>query len=549
MKKIISILSAFMLTLGVLGLFTHHPVSVKASGEIESYIISPTALAVSSSTIYVADSATGKIIALNKTTKTQTASASLSDVKKLIISGENLFALTKSGTNTNSLQMLNLTLENVVALTFPSAYPTSEIIDVAISSSTVYILRNGGDIDHLNLTGSTLNMGSPSTTATSTLEHLNSVYNDLNSINEHNGKLVLTTPVSAFKLNLTNSAVEKVFETQPSETILYSAGTHLVSSKGRLLDLESNTTTETGILSFTGLSSSEGVAYLTSSSTHQVFKVEGGALQDLSVNPAIHPTYLTANNFIHIKVLGETPLFLEPFSVNPFILVESNTHLTVIGTYGDFYFCMVAGTQNKYLYLDSKSANFETINIGDSSVKFTAIRSNKIYSLPSTSTDEKNIVLGTIFASEDIMVKNSTIIENSKGELFYLVEYAGGFGFVRASFLQSTKGAVELTTPCNARTKRTTTLFENADGTGVIMTIEKGTRISLREESAPTKDYIEVEYQDTNGVVYTGYLLSDDVDPDGLSTLQILGLVLVGTNFALLLTILLIKKRSRKWKV
>ena len=130
-----------------------------------------------------------------------------------------------------------------------------------------------------------------------------------------------------------------------------------------------------------------------------------------------------------------------------------------------------------------------------------------------------------------------------------MVEVDGTFGFIKYSAVQSTRGNYELTTPCNAKIKRATTLFENADGTTIIITLEKGTRVAMQEETAPTKDYIRIEYQDTNGIIYSGYVLADDIDPDGLSTLQILGLILVGTNLALLITILAIKRNSRKWKV
>lgn len=549
MKKFLTIVSALILCLACVGAIPTSPANHRASGEEETYLISPTALAVTSSTIYVADSFTGKIMSYDKSTKGLTATTLVSGVKKLLLSGENLFALTITDQNSHGLQKLDFGFKNTSTIDFPSAYPDKDILDITISGSTVYVLRSGGNIDHMNLVGNTLTMRSPSTTSTSTLNLLNMVYNDLNSINERSGKLVLTTPTCAYELNLTNSAVREIFKVSSGDIISHASATHLTTTSGKLVDIDSKTFIQTNLSSCSGLYCTSDIVYLSSDFVHKVYKVEKNQISDLSLNPPVIPNRLVASDLIHIKLINSTPLFLEPYSVHPCLTVQGGTHLTVIGTYKDFYFCMVVGDTNQYLYLNKNSANFETINTGSANTKFTATRTNKIYSLPSTKTDEANKILGTIQASEDIMVKNSTIIENSNGELFYLVEHENGHGFVRTTFFQSTKGTVELTTPCNAKTKRATTLFENANASGVILTLEKGTRIALKEEVAPTKDYILVEYQDTNGVVYTGYLLSDDVDPDGLSTLQILGLVLVGTNLILLLTIFLIKRRSKKWKV
>ena len=530
------------------GLFPISPVQHKALGEEETYLISPTALAVTSTHIYVADNATQKILSYDKITKEQTSIAQIPRVQKLLISGDNLYALNTLDSDNHSLLRIDFDLSNVTSIAFPTSYPTENILDITISGSTVYVLRSGGNIDQLTVIGNTLNMGFGSTTSTSTLNLLNAVYSELNSINVREGKLVLTTPTCVYELNLSNSSVKEVFKST-NDNILHATSTHVITTSGNLIELESKSKIQTGLTSCSGLASADGVIYLSSSNTHKVFKIESEQLTDLCLNPAIVPLTLSANNLVHIKLLDSTNLYLEPYSVSPCMEIESGTHLTVIGTYDNFYYCMVVGEINNYVYLNRNTSNFETINIGMTSTKFTATRSTKIYSLPSTNNDEKNRVIGTIDASEGIMVKNSTIIENSNGELFYLVEHGDSYGFVRATFVQSTKGLIELTTPCNAKTKRSTTLFENANATGTILTLEKGTRIALKEEIAPTKEYILVEYQDTNGVVYTGYILADDIDPDGLSTLQILGLVLVGTNLTLLLTILLIKKRSKKWKV
>ena len=514
-----------------------------SSQELSTYLVSPSKMVVSGSMLFIADENNNTVSRFDN--KVRTAEIELPNIKKMVLLNDELFVLT-----TTTLYSLNLNLTTKTEISFPQSYPISAISDFSVSDTSLYILRDNGDIDTLGLSEGVAT--SPTTISRTYLEHINNESVTIIGIDYIDSKLSLNSSSACYLLDPAEQTVTIELSLSSGEEIAFKNAEYVITTTGKLINISTNSRLNLPTTNITGFTSSSDSVYYCSSKTHQVFKMnpETGATSDLGLNPEIEVNHFSKDSFIHIKAKENIKLFYMPYSVTESAVIETGTKLTIVGSFSNFYYCFYTdGETNRFLFLNKDESSYEELDISKGNLNFTATRTSNIYSLPSTIIDNNNKVISTLSASEEITVLNLTTIQNSAGELFFLVKVGNDYGFIRSNFLQSTKGAVELTTPCDAKTKRETTLFENADGTGKILDLRKGTRIALLEEISPTKDYVLAEFQDTNGVIYTGYIFTEDIDPDGLSTLQILGLILVGTNLALLLTILLIKKRSKKWKV
>lgn len=543
MKKFLLITICLIFSLTCFIQLSYQNTHVSAAGEYEDYLISPTAIAVSDNNLFVFDEWENELILYDLSTKERMASVTLSGVSKLKISGDKLYALRNTSETEMSLSVFNFSLENQGTLNFQAG---NQYIDFVISGLSLTALKANGDIHYFSISETTLNY--QYTRESSAWEFPDLVSRHLIGMNHEGDNVTLIFTNGIYSYNTETSQSTKIYAVPNETTITHSTEQHIRLSDKTIVKIQSGEAVATINSNCSAIADNGNKIYLSNKDSHQVFVAEDGVSNDICLNPDIEPTMFTRENFKHIKLTAPAYLKLKPYSVNAKSTLNAGKHLTIIGESGNYYYCLVVGETNGLLFLEKATTLFEEIEIGFISTEYVVTVPTQIRSLPSTLTDNNNS-LKDVHAGETVVVKNSTIIKNSKDELFYLVEIDGGFGFIKYSAVQSTRGNYELTTPCNAKTKRATTLFENADGTGEIIKLEKGTRIAMQEETAPTKDYVKIEYQDTNGIIYSGYVLADDIDPDGLSTLQILGLILVGTNLALLVTIIAIKRNSKKWKV
>ena len=552
MKKIIIPLFFFV----VLALGFLFPAPNKTTKANTSYtLISPTSIVATSSHVYVADDATGKLLKYSLTTSPSVnglvpeSSLNLAGIKKMILKDDSIIAFTKTD-GTASLYLIDLNLTLATQITFNSSYSLMLVTDIAVNGTYLYALRDGGDIDQFTFLSST-NLSSPVTYDKQ--NYLNDQSIEFTMLDVVDGSFSLKSNSFSYKLE-TSPSLSALPETSltDNESYLFSSGDYAVTSAGRVIKNSSFSTLTSLFQEISGFYADSNHIYFASKATHQIlkFNISTEELTDLRVNAEINLNNLGANNFKNIKLTQEADLYFKPYSITPTKTLPAHTTLNVVAIYNNFYYCLVVENgKNEFLFLNTSSSSFEVLDTGTNNTMFTATRKCNIYTYPTTIVDNKNNIISTINASEETIILTSSTITNSLGELFYLTKTGENYGFIRSNFLQSTKGTVELTSPCNAKTKRSTTLFECSDGTGTILTLEKGTRITLLEETSPTKTYILAEYQDPDGIVYTGYLLAEDISTDGLSTLQILGIILILSNIAILTVILIIKKRSKKWKV
>lgn len=516
------------------------------AAENTEYLVTPTDIAVVHDSLFIYDQNSSKIVKYSNGLRG--LSIEVDGVKKLTTNGTDLFALTTTG-----IAKIDTELSQKSDLVFyPTSYPKSDIIDFTLDSDSFYALTNDGKIDEFSLSDNTLTWDT-----TLPKDYLSSIQEadiSLTTIELVEDKLHLTTSKISFNLDPTTKTVTEKYNTTDSSTIVKTDKQYSLTSSNCIIDTNNSTHFDTLCdLNISGFTSTSDTLYLLDATTHKVYSYNtvSGTRTDLNLNPEISVTKFDTLSFKHLKLKESAQFFMQPYSVTPIKTLDANSYINVIGEYLNFYYCLVTdGKTNMLLYLN-KSTESEELDLGNTKREFYTTRNIKIFSMPTTVEDKNNInsVLSTIQAGTLITTETSSTLVNTNGDLFYITKVENDYGFIRSNFLQSTKGTVQLTNDCNAKVKRDTTLFENADGTGEILTLKKSARITLLDDPAPNKTYLKAEYQDSNGVIYTGYVYTEDIKKDGLSTLQILGLVLIVANITVLSLIIIIKKRSAKWKI
>lgn len=537
-KKIIISIISLLLVLGIS--FSPH---VRAQADSPDYLIHPTHVSNLNDALYVYDD-------YNQEIRSGAKSISLPGVKKLTNNGTYLFALTETQSG-KDLVVVEPDLTSSTPLSFTlESFQKEKITDFAVNGDKVYILKSDGNIDWFTVTGTTLSL--PNTLSKDNIPTIQGSDITLTTIETSGDKLHLTTDRISFNLDPETYGVTELTRIENDARILKTDKEYALTSDNCIIDTNTGTHFDTLCeVNITGFTASDGILYITSATTHQVFKYEIAteSLTDLKINPDVTISRYSPQNFIHIKLSEIGKFYYMPYSVNITLELEPGSYVNVIGESGDFYYCLITTkTENSFLFL-KKITLHESLNLGSNGGNFTATRNIKVFALPTTIEDDINSSLKEISAGTEIEVMTSSTLQNTYGDLFYVTKVGETYGFVRSNFLQSMRGTVELTNHNNAKTKRATTIYENADGTGEIIELARGTRIALLEDPAPNKTYLLAEYQDAKGVVYTGYVFSEDIKKDGLSTLQILGLILIVANITVLTMIILIKRRSRKWKV
>lgn len=507
----------------------------------EPFLVTPTHIMSIDNNLFIYDDNSDEITKF--AAKTRVKSLVTGQIKKLTTNGTDLFILQNS-----DIKKIDQNLDQLTSLEFSSYYLKTKILDIAVSDDLFYILTTDGNIDEFTLSGTTL-------TRIDTLSKDNLFQGSsitLTNIDVVDDILHITSSNKSFYLNPSDESVTEKINLLDSSLIQSINGKFVLTSSNCIIDSSNSNHFDTLCsLAISGFTGTENELYITEAITHKVYvyNFNSATLTDLNLNPEISITEFAPQNFSHIKIKESASLFLKPYSETPWRTISEDSFINIIGEYSTFYYCLITdGEKNEFLFL-SKSVSHEILDLGNSNKEFYTTRTVNVYSLPSTVTDEENIILKSLPADTKITTETSSTLVNTNGDSFYVTKVNNEYGFVRSNFLQSTRGTVELTNDCNAKTKRDTILFENADGTGEILALKKGTRITLLEDPAPNKTYLKAEFQDSKGVVFTGYVNSEDIKKDGLSTLQILGLILILLNITVLTVIILIKKQSKKWQI
>lgn len=529
------------------------------------HLQTPTKSAILGEDIYIFDETTSSLIKRPRRAPIGTEQIEITSSKHIegvmaLESTENgIIALIKEDEEI-TLTLISPSLTDSDLTFFAPYYSKNFVIDLSYDNGTLFLLTSQGEIDKFTLTETTLTR----TTGKFTKSDIGLSSSDIYQISHQDETMFILSSSALYKVNTTTLSNQEITLSTSVSSISYEGNNLFALNSNNTLFIVSNSseiTTKTLTHGYTlsGLSSSsDNIAYISSPNSHQMleYNLSQDKLTDLKVNETILPAINSANNFRYITLNKSTSLYLQPYSVTPKLGLEAGSKLTIIGSApgeysNEFYYVLIeTATKNEYLYLkkETNDTNFSETLIQSAQGKFVAIRRVKLYSFPSINKDSLNIESES-FLPQTEFEANSEIISSGINSFLKITMPNGEVKFAPAESLQPLKSAVELTLKCNAKTKRETTLTENENGTGEIIKISKNTRIKLLEEVSPNKKYIKASYQTESGITYTGYIFTEDVDPDGLSTLQILGLILIIINILVLMLIVIIKQKSRKWKL
>ena len=214
--------------------------------------------------------------------------------------------------------------------------------------------------------------------------------------------------------------------------------------------------------------------------------------------------------------------------------------------FDEFTYCLYTNeTGNHYGFI--KTATLTPLDASTYSKTVIKVFSNtSIFSLPSTSLDAVNTKRATFSGVTTLYVATCVCNDNfiGAGSKFLLVETEDGqMGFVDMARIANIIKTKTLITG-NAKTRCETRVYSQASTSSEILdVISKDTRVKIEDGQKTNAQFLKVTYNNAEGDLVTGYILTDNLARDTWTVLQVIGLVFVGLNVIFLIVLLLVKKK------
>ena len=307
------------------------------------------------------------------------------------------------------------------------------------------------------------------------------------------------------------------------------------------------------------LGGSDTDAFLADAGNQQVIEVKlTNAATSLEFVTRIKNDELTKANLSitdlgYFKAENGTLMFASPFVREPDVTVPAGTHVVKIATikigsaaFDEFTYCLYTNeTGNHYGFI--KTATLTPLDASTYSKTVIKVFSNtSIFSLPSTSLDAVNTKLATFSGVTTLYVVTCVCNDNfiGAGSKFLLVKTEDGqMGFVDMARIANIIKTKTLITG-NAKTRCETRVYSQASTSSEILdVISKDTRVKIEDGQKTNAQFLKVTYNNAEGDLVTGYILTDDLARDTWTILQVIGLVFVGLNVIFLIVLLLVKKK------
>lgn len=270
-------------------------------------------------------------------------------------------------------------------------------------------------------------------------------------------------------------------------------------------------------------------------------------------NDELTKTNLSITDLGYFKAENGTLMFVSPFVREPDVTVPAGAHVVKIATikigsaaFDEFTYCLYTNeTGNHYGFI--KTATLTPLDASTYSKTVIKVFSNtSIFSLPSTSLDAVNTKRATFSGVTTLYVVTCVCNDNfiGAGSKFLLVETEDGqMGFVDMARIANIIKTKTLITG-NAKTRCETRVYSQASTSSEILdVISKDTRVKIEDGQKTNAQFLKVTYNNAEGDLVTGYILTDDLARDTWTILQVIGLVFVGLNVIFLIVLLLVKKK------
>lgn len=270
-------------------------------------------------------------------------------------------------------------------------------------------------------------------------------------------------------------------------------------------------------------------------------------------NDELTKTNLSITDLGYFKAENGTLMFVSPFVREPDVTVPAGAHVVKIATikigsaaFDEFTYCLYTNeTGNHYGFI--KTATLTPLDASTYSKTVIKVFSNtSIFSLPSTSLDAVNTKRATFSGVTTLYVVTCVCNDNfiGAGSKFLLVKTEDGqMGFVDMARIANIIKTKTLITG-NAKTRCETRVYSQASTSSEILdVISKDTRVKIEDGQKTNAQFLKVTYNNAEGDLVTGYILTDDLARDTWTILQVIGLVFVGLNVIFLIVLLLVKKK------
>lgn len=270
-------------------------------------------------------------------------------------------------------------------------------------------------------------------------------------------------------------------------------------------------------------------------------------------NDELTKTNLSITDLGYFKAENGTLMFVSPFVREPDVTVPAGAHVVKIATikigsaaFDEFTYCLYTNeTGNHFGFI--KTATLTPLDASTYSKTVIKVFSNtSIFSLPSTSFDAVNTKRATFSGVTTLYVVTCVCNDNfiGAGSKFLLVKTEDGqMGFVDMARIANIIKTKTLITG-NAKTRCETRVYSQASTSSEILdVISKDTRVKIEDGQKTNAQFLKVTYNNAEGDLVTGYILTDDLARDTWTILQVIGLVFVGLNVIFLIVLLLVKKK------
>ncbi len=156
------------------------------------------------------------------------------------------------------------------------------------------------------------------------------------------------------------------------------------------------------------------------------------------------------------------------------------------------------------------------------------------------------------FSSDKLLDENNNIISLKHKQIVNILEIINDFAYIEVENVKGyvykfylTNNSSPIVYPVfNATIRKDCTVFDyDFEDSGY--TLKKNTRIFVYEGYSSKQDYTAVQFILEDGSLYNGYVDKQFVDPDGVSSLLILGITIIISAVTIILSLIFIKKKKK----
>lgn len=156
------------------------------------------------------------------------------------------------------------------------------------------------------------------------------------------------------------------------------------------------------------------------------------------------------------------------------------------------------------------------------------------------------------FSSDKVLDENNNIISLKHKQIVNILSIEGDFAYIE---FEETKGYVykfyltsnssPLIYPVFNATIRNDCKVLDSDFEDSGYSLTKKTRVYIYEGYSSKKDFIAIQFVLEDGSLYNGYVDKQYIDPDGVSSVLIIGLVIIISAVTVILSLIFIKKKKK----